>query len=1372
MCFNLKKQYMETPINIQYTGLKNQPSDYGCGDGELAESVNLISENGELRPIISPEELFEVQQKLLCVHKINNTLFYIVNDNGTLRAFKRESGINTYLLWTLSIDTTGNVLNVNVFGNTLIFCCDNGIFYVLFKKGNYITLGNSLPDMEVAFSLDEASLMMAGGSTWTGWHGEASNRSAIYAKAEVWLNEALKENKFSCPFFVRFAYRLFDGSISYQSSPVLMIPRSNTSPVAYFTHTDDTTASETGYVIGFASSLMFICLSDKSELSNWSDIIKSIDIFVSDKIYTHDSDKPFTTLDNGVYSGPLYEKSLISNDVHFNYSGKGNLSMDSSAFFIYHSLQKYNSTTLSYEIDIDGINSKIKNTSVFYLLSSVKISDIPTTRSIVPIKEGILSTIATQEQMTDDYISHSPLYPLNSFTYNERLNLLGISKSFYNGFSQNMLSSQNYVSGSLYNYNIYTIINFNREKAEDVIVLKSFTSTQSAISYFGNYLYYPDTRAYRMIIERVSVSDGTKAYFDAALTEHPSLNGSYYFPGLTSGGSFQEISGWSSSAPTDFSSISVSVESEKREYLRNKIFQSVVDNPFLFEASGVFTVGTGSIIGMATVTQALSQGQFGAFPLYLFSTDGIWTLELASTGLYSSKHPVVRDVCNNANSITQIDGAIVFTTDRGLMMLSGSSTTLLSEKLNGKSFKSTNLTSIKDGTSIVNGITGIDSMIDSVSDDVSFIDYIKDCRISYDYARGRLFIINENHNYQYIYSLKYDSFGKIYNNRTYNNTVNNYPDSYIQTPIQYNLVNSKTIMTGADFKTVGATWTTNNVGMKFEPITYNANGTSVEAAKDKLILSIYDESPYIKNSIHSALFSTEILSVLYNNSETANIRISAISTSWSSGVISGNISFASNYSGTDFSVSGNTLTANNAAKLSITGNFALNIIVPSEGGEPTFNSGYISMDGGNKKTTITSEMISWDSDNYVLGITVPVNFIRNMQSGETDAISYNINLTGNGFANTLNIGDGGEGITFSSIKIMSENILKYISFSAYSDSYFTASGEVITLLRAGVLQMSGTYIIQLSFTNLSGSITPSAGSFIIGGSAGNSSVSITTDMWSVTDNMATITIPFDVSFGVSANDSVKAYFNLFQTSVNEGGILSASIANFSSVITESETEYSDGINFVFEILNSDSTILHTSILNKTAISSNFYYLFSLDFEDIFTPIFSQVLTFKIYNVLSGNTKSLITTTSFYYLNNSVFLNSATRVYSDMPFYEYYNYYNQGGAIYNISSVKDINDITDKILGFSVSRPLTFGDKNILKTIKRIENRGYWDASNGSFVKISLYGSRDLINWYKLKSLRGFSFKYFRIVYYTRLSYSEALTGTSFVVEARWQNKIR
>ena len=113
--------------------------------------------------------------------------------------------------------------------------------------------------------------------------------------------------------------------------------------------------------------------------------------------------------------------------------------------------------------------------------------------------------------------------------------------------------------------------------------------------------------------------------------------------------------------------------------LPNKIYTSEINNPFHFPVLGINTIGTGTILGISSAVKALSEGQFGQFPLYAFTSEGVWALEVSNTGSYSARQPVTREVCINTNSITQIDNAVLFATNRGIMLISGSTAQCISE---------------------------------------------------------------------------------------------------------------------------------------------------------------------------------------------------------------------------------------------------------------------------------------------------------------------------------------------------------------------------------------------------------------------------------------------------------------------------------------------------------------------------------------------------------------------------------------------------------------------------------------------------------------------------------------------------------------------
>jgi hypothetical protein len=234
------------------------------------------------------------------------------------------------------------------------------------------------------------------------------------------------------------------------------------------------------------------------------------------------------------------------------------------------------------------------------------------------------------------------------------------------------------------------------------------------------------------------------------MVEHPNLNGAYYFAGVSP--TMEEPS--SVTTPHE---PSLSVEPFER--LANYVIQSEVNNPFVFKAAGYFKVGTGKILAMSSVTQALSEGQFGQFPLLVFSESGIWTLAVASTGYYSSVHPMSREVALLDNPcITQTDGAVFFASEKGLMVVVGAQVKCVSEQLSGKA----------NGENISEG---------------AFQDYLKNAFIAYDYRDSLLWIFNPRSGYEeycYIYSMKTGTFSKYYFTSAITSIVDNYPDYLLQ----------------------------------------------------------------------------------------------------------------------------------------------------------------------------------------------------------------------------------------------------------------------------------------------------------------------------------------------------------------------------------------------------------------------------------------------------------------------------------------------------------------------------------------------------------------------------------------------------------------
>ena len=120
-----------------------------------------------------------------------------------------------------------------------------------------------------------------------------------------------------------------------------------------------------------------------------------------------------------------------------------------------------------------------------------------------------------------------------------------------------------------------------------------------------------------------------------------------------------------------------------------------------------------------------------------------------------------REVCNNPDSITQTDGAVFFSSEKGLMVVVGSDVKCVSEQL-----------------------SGLESDFEGEVKMGNFRDYMKDCFIAYDYRDSLLWIFNnsrqQNQGYCYVYAIKGGTFGKYRFAQPIENVVNNYPDYLLQ----------------------------------------------------------------------------------------------------------------------------------------------------------------------------------------------------------------------------------------------------------------------------------------------------------------------------------------------------------------------------------------------------------------------------------------------------------------------------------------------------------------------------------------------------------------------------------------------------------------
>lgn len=783
--------------DIKYGGYTAQPSDYECQDGDLSASLNLIAEDNQIKTLGQPDIVLGLQkgERVLFIHIVPGQKNYIlargrVDNSFEIFWLKKED--NSTVVGNTNeakhIATMNSLLDVAAIGNTLVFALEEGLKYLLWKDDNYMQLKNRPPFISIDFGLykvgtldnsEEFTIPARCGATWSSQRGQAEKAelAEMTQMAYGLLNQAIVEKitsqgYFYQPFFVRYAYRMYDGTYSWHSAPILMLP---TILPPFIKYSDDGTQPAAGGTLNATFTLdvpyfglAYRILNDgEDELSNWSDLVAGIDIFVSAPIYTYDQSKDLPWRPVVTTRTILSE---VSPDKEMSTSGRptevvaaevfvGHYADSLTGSYVDHTMKTGDSHSILNIKPHENMHRNIRSAHDFYKLAEIDIKNITVMSAMAHLKitESDLSSLVTRQTLDDDYQSHCNLVASSLYTFNSRLNLAGVKiapaepfpirscMQFGNPKGQTTTRARITVWTRLNGVRCYSA--HTGEAEADI--------WHNPASNFPRYLFYPDASAYKM---EIFVSESQKYIIN--LTPHDFLNGAYYYMGKS--GMSKVTTPTNAEPETAECATSVSVGS--------KIYTSEINNPFTFPVLGINTVGSGEVLGICSAAKALSQGQFGQFPLYAFTSEGVWALETTPTGTYSAKQPITRDVCINAASITQIDSSVLFATDRGIMLISGSQTQCISDVIN---------TDYPFDVLTLPGMEKLHSMLghdDKTCFPIApFSSFLKTCGMIYDYVHQHIIVFSPKHTYAYVYSLKSQQWGMLFSK--IESVVNSYPEA-------------------------------------------------------------------------------------------------------------------------------------------------------------------------------------------------------------------------------------------------------------------------------------------------------------------------------------------------------------------------------------------------------------------------------------------------------------------------------------------------------------------------------------------------------------------------------------------------------------------
>jgi hypothetical protein len=208
----------------------------------------------------------------------------------------------------------------------------------------------------------------------------------------------------------------------------------------------------------------------------------------------------------------------------------------------------------------------------------------------------------------------------------------------------------------------------------------------------------------------------------------------------------------------------------------NRVQASETGNPLVMPYKNSEQVGNSSILAFAVNGEPVSEGQFGEYPIYVFTKEGMYRMDVGVDPFISSVRQINGEVCNSPKTIKNIGVGVLFTTDKGLMIINGLQVNSLSLNFEQELH---NDYAVRHNPLYQKAIALVQlGKPDRFVSTVPFMDYLVGSNIGYDYPNREIWVSNPDYPYSYVYSIDYQTWSK--RDETFTAIVDDYPRCYAQ----------------------------------------------------------------------------------------------------------------------------------------------------------------------------------------------------------------------------------------------------------------------------------------------------------------------------------------------------------------------------------------------------------------------------------------------------------------------------------------------------------------------------------------------------------------------------------------------------------------
>lgn len=788
-----------TPIDIPIKGIVRQGADSVAADGAMNEVIGLEYKDGSFVPY-SPASLqasWSMDIVLIRVHVTDygNKTIIVTSDNYLSELkYGQATHIKQY----------SSVPNIAFVGNMMCVCDNVSMDYYLMTEGGYVLRGEGDCDGTISVRVSRGLCMRSpNGGPYENYAGiRISKKLNAELDADLIDEKMMSANMMQAVgeiqsmggltgySFAVVAYRMTNGDLVKASAPILLCPPNvkfgnrpsndvtNVNADAVFHEVTFDWINEDDMVrVVTEQEKMYECLYNGSLMEYKA----ALPVLCSYTIKINERFKQETTARSNKLQYRVNKREL-SNDISsvcifltkeilpytFNQYGDFNMNV----------AELPGSQTMPYYTPIlnnsENIIDKFNDLTAYYKVCEIPRRDIENAENgwIDVCLEGKLGdSLVVQEALSTTAIDRTSFFGGDLSVYNSRLHNYGYSIKRFDGYEPNMFAhtqageGQYECTGSISeNVLVEYVFYVNDDGTERVF----HTYKSRPLKYINPLISYPDPNAYKVQIRVKSLSDSLVQYYEGTfnLTRNDALGMAYVVLRMKINSTLTGNVEYLDIKPFDIHNIIDSYTQKEgaipsfipnEPIVRKNVMRvSDVNYPQRFDYINSYTIGNKSIIGVARLSLTLSNDKFGAFSFIVFCTDGIYAMEVdkSGSGVYTNITTFSNEICTNKNTICEIENAVVFASDKGLLAATSEGTQLYNPELNGAIRNAPrNDADYGKGLKLYSDAINNSNLVTlgySISH-YDFIDYARDPNTSIHYVskKNKLLVCNDDYEYCY-----------------------------------------------------------------------------------------------------------------------------------------------------------------------------------------------------------------------------------------------------------------------------------------------------------------------------------------------------------------------------------------------------------------------------------------------------------------------------------------------------------------------------------------------------------------------------------------------------------------------------------------------